>query len=210
MPSKDVKKPRSKKIETSVVVALIALLGTLVTALFGSPVLIELIKNKSTPSALSTQVQSIPQSSSSIPASPVSSLSGGNGDCLQQYFADIDPTRQISIEVGENARDYDFSSQDISNQNFIGPLGIRLTQNGNMIGALSFLLFLDSRLFKITSVVDSSCQAVTEYANATRGGDKNAIPNSDTLTIQLAEGLFSLIFQYSGTEMIRFNFQQIR
>jgi hypothetical protein len=211
MPSKDVKKSRSKRVDATILVALIALLGTVVTALSNSPVILEWIRNKPTLTALPAQAQ-LPSNNSSntMPATSVPPLSGGDADCLQQYFADIDPSRQISIEVGGTAQDYFLLSQDSFDQNFIGPFGISLTQNGRMIGALSFLFFTDSHLFKITSVVDSNCQAVTDYSNAIIGGDKNAIGNSGTLKIQLAEGMFSLNFQFSGTNFFRFNFQQLQ
>lgn len=210
MPPKVVKKPSSRKVDASILVALIALIGTVVTALFNSPVILEWIRNKPTSTALYAQAPLPSNSSTAPPAASGSPLSGGEADCLQQYFANIDPTRQIGIEVGVTAQDFYFSSQNSSNQNSIGPFGIRLTQNGTMIGALSFLFFTDSRLFKITSVVDSSCQPVNEYSNATRGGDPNAIQNTDALKIQFTEGSFSLHFQFRGTDFFRFNFQQLQ
>jgi hypothetical protein len=211
MPPKDVKKSRSKGMDTTIVVALIALIGTFVTALSNSPVILEWIRNKPTSTAVPTQAEI---SSNNPPnttlTSAISSLSGGEADCLEQYFTDIDPARQISIEVGDRAHDYVLLSQDSLDQNFIGPFGISLTQNGRMIGALSFRFFTDSYLFKIISVVDSNCQEITEYSNAIRGGDKNAIQNSETLKIQLAEGIFFLNFQFSYTNFFRFNFQQLQ
>lgn len=130
--------------------------------------------------------------------------------CLTQFFADITPANQITIEVGVNAQDHYFSSQALANPDMIGPLGIRLTQNGNMIGALTFLFFPTSRLFKLTSLVDAHCQAVTEYSNFSRGGDPNALHDWDTLKLQVREGAFSLNFCFCGTDYFRFNFQQLR
>lgn len=144
------------------------------------------------------------------PPASVSPLSRSSADCLQQYFADMDATRQMSIEVGDSAHDYYLSSENNSDQNLVGPFGIQLTQNGNMIGALTFLFFTDSHLFKITSVVDSNCQAVTNYSNATSAGDPNAIQNSETLNIQFAKDMFSLNFQFSGTDFFRFSLQQLQ
>ena len=212
MPPRDVKKPRSKSVDTAILVALIALMGTLVTALLNSPVILELIRNKPTSTALSPQAQLLPNSANTSPAPSGSPLSGTDRDCLQQYFADIDidTARQMSIEVGDRAYDYILLSQDSFDQNFLGPFGVSLTQNGRMIGALSFLFFTKSHLFKITSVVDSNCQTVTEYSNALRGGDKNAIQNSETLKIQLVEDTFALNFQFSGTNFFRFSFQQLQ
>ncbi len=206
---KDVKKPSSRKVEPMIIVAVIALIGTVATALFNSPVILELIRNKPAATASSAQVQLPANSSNPMPVASVPSLSGGDAECLTQYFADIEPARQISIEVGATNQDYPILSQDLPKKDFVGPMGIRLTQNGKMIAALSFLFFIDNRLFKITSVVDSKCQAVAEYSNADRGGDRNAIQDSDTLKIVLAEGSFSLRFIFYGPVDFRFNFQQI-
>lgn len=210
MSPRDLKKSSSKKIDTAIIVALIALIGTIVTAMFNSPVILQWIRNKPTSTPLSAQAMLPSNSSIATPAASAPSLSVGDADCLQQYFADIDTSRQISIEVGVTAQDFYLPSQNGSNQNFVGPFGIKLTQNGKMIGAISFLLFTDSNLFKIISVINSQCQSVAEYSNATRGGDRDAIQNYDTLKIQLSEGSFSLSFGFSGTDYIRFNFQQLQ
>ena len=116
----------------------------------------------------------------------------------------------MSIEVGTTNQDYYILSQDLKNKDFHGPIGIRLTQNGKMIAALSFLFFSDSQLFKITSMVDSKCQAVVDYSNWSRGGDRNALQDSDTLEIVLAEGSFSMRFTFYGPGRLRFSLQQIQ
>jgi hypothetical protein len=203
---KDAKKTSFRKVDTSIIVALIALVGTVATALFNSPVILEWLRNKPATAASSAQVQLPVNSSNPMPAASVPSLSGGNGDCFPQHFADIDPTRQISIEVGTTDQDYYILSQDLAKKDFLGPIGIRLTQNGKMVAGLSFLFFIDSRLFKITSVVDSNCQAVADYSNWTRGGDRNALQDSDVLKIQLTEGSFSLMFISYGPDRFRFRF----
>lgn len=207
---KDVKKPRSRKVDTTIIVALLALIGTLGTALFNSPVILEWIRNKPAPTASSAQVQLSTNSFNPMPVASVPSLSGGDADCLIQHFADIEPTRQISIEAGVTDQDYYILSQDLARKDFIGPIGIRLTKNVKMIAALSFIFFSDSHLFKITSLVDSSCQAVVEYSNWSRGGDRNTFQDSDTLKIELAEGSFSLRFILYEPDRFRFNFQQLR
>jgi hypothetical protein len=144
------------------------------------------------------------------PACCVRSITiGGAADCLTQYFADIEPTRQITIEEGASGQDYPILSQDLARTDFLGPIGIRLTQNGKMIAGISFVFSIDSRLFKLISVVDSKCQAVAQYSNADRGGDRNAFQDSDTLKIELAEGSFSLRFIFWGPADFRFNFLQL-
>ena len=206
MSSKDVNKPRSKKVDTTIIVAVIALIGTLGTALFNSPVILERIRNKPAPTS-SSQAQPPTNSSESL---PTSALTEGDGDCLTQYFADIDLTRQISIEVGVTDQDYPILREDLSKKDFIGPIGIKLTQNAKMIAALSFVFFNDSHMFKITSIVDSNCQAITKYSNVDRGGDHNAIQDSDTLKVELIQGSYSLRFIYYGPSDFHFNFQQLQ
>lgn len=207
---KDVKKPRSGKVDSAIIIAFIALIGTLGTALFNSPVILEWIRSKPVPTASSTQVQLPFNLPNPMPVASVPSLSGGDADCLAQHFADIELTRQISIEVGVTDQDYYILSQDLSNKDFIGPIGISLTKNAKRIAALSFIFFIDSHLFKITSLVDSNCQAVADYSNVDRGGDRNALQDSDTLKIELADGSFSMRFIFYGPDRFRFNFQQLR
>lgn len=207
--AKGVKKPSSRKVDTAIIVALIAFIGTITTALFNSPVILDWLRTRPAPTTSSGQVQPPSNSSNTRPVTSIPVLSGGNGDCLTQYFADIEPDRQISIEVGVTDQDYYILSQDLSKKDTLGPLGIRLTQNAKLISAISFLFFTDSHLFKITSVVDSNCQAVTEYSNVDRGGDPSVLQDSNTLKIVLTEGSFSLRFIYYGPDRLRFNFQQL-
>lgn len=206
---KAVKEPRSRNIDTAIIVALITLLGTLGTALFNSPIILEWIRNKPDPTTSPVQVQPTSSSSNQMPVASVPPVSGGDADCLTEYFADIGPTKQIKIEVGSLSHDYYVLSEDLAKEDFIGPLGIQLTQNAKMIAALSFIFFPDSRIFKITSLVDSSCQAITEYSNG-RGGDQDTLQDSDSLTFDLVEGSFTLRFVSAGPNRFTFVFQQFR
>ena len=203
------KKASRKKIDTAIIVALIALIGTLTTALLNSEVITEWLKHQAqaTDPAPSSSVSAA--SSSPVSSNSNSSSSGSDGTCLGNYFSNIDPARQISIEVGVTAQDYAFPSQDLDVQGPIGPFGAKLTKNGQMISAFHFLFFADSELFKLTSVVDANCEPVTDYSNAL-GGDPNSIQNSGWLNLQLNEGLFTLNFQSWGVNKIRFNFQQVQ
>ena len=212
--SKRVKNPSAKKLNPAITVALIALVGTLVTALFSSPVIIAWLQRTPAPPSQTNQPSSLPtnsgETSTALPVSSVPVPSGSDEGCLTQFFADVDPTKQVSIEVGAYAQDFYLSSEELASRDFLGPIGIKLTQNGKMIAALSFLFFPDSQLFKITSIVDSNCQPISEYSNTSNSGDPNAIENSDNLQIQLAEGSFVLGFQFSGIDFIRFDFRQLR
>ena len=210
---KDVKMKKplpKKKVDVTIVVALIGLIGTLATVLFNSPVILELLQNNPTPTAQTIQLPLSVNSSNPTPLPSVPSLTEGNGDCLTQYFAGIDTSRQISIEVGVTDQGYSILSEDLSKKDFIGPIGIRLTQNAKMIAALSFVFFNDSHLFKITSIVDSNCQTVKKYSNVDRGGDHNAIQDSDTLKVELTQGSYSLRFVSWRPSEFHFNFQQLQ
>jgi hypothetical protein len=226
--SKRVTKIPSKKLNPTITVALIALVGTLLTALFSSPVIIAWLQRTPAPPAQTSppsttpalSVQTNPPSTTPIisgeiptPSSTasVSVVSGGDEGCLAQFLLqnNIDPTkRQINIEVGAHNQYYNLSNQDISGQSFIGPFGIKLTQYGKMIAALSFLYFPESNLFKITSLVDANCKDVAEYSNTTQGGDRNALNSYEDLKIQLAEGTFLFSPISYGTGYFYFDFTE--
>jgi len=226
--SKVSKDRSSKKLDPTITVALIALAGTLAAALFSSPVIIAWLQRTpappaqtsppSTTPALSVQTNlpsTTPTISNETPepssTSFVSVATGGDEGCLAQFFSqnNIDPTkRQINIEVGAHNQIYYLSNQDLSSQSVIGPFGIKLTQYGKMIAALSFLYFPESGLFKITSLVDANCKDVAEYSNTTQGGDRNALNYSDDLKIQLAEGTFVLSPISYGTGYFAFDFTE--
>lgn len=200
-----------KKLDPAITVALIALIGTLVTALFSSPVIIAWMQRTPAPIDQINPPSSQPSDPSATKTVPSSSaLSGGDEGCLAQFFADIDPAKQVSIEVGAYAQDFYLSAEELATNDFVGPMGIKFTQNGNMIAALSFLFFPDSELFKITSIVDSKCQPISDYSNTSNSGDPNAVENSDNLQFRLPEGAFVLGFNFSGTDYIRFDLRQLR
>jgi len=228
--SKITKDRSSKKLDPAITVALIALVGTLVTALFSSPVIIAWLQRTpappaqinptSTVSVFSVQTNTplvIPTISNETPTSSftatASVVPGGDEGCLAQFLLqnNIDPTkRQIDIEVGAESQRYYFSNQELTNQNIIGPFGIQLTQYGRMIAALSMLIFPESGLLKITAFVDSNCQNVAEYSNTTQGGDPNVLVNfRDALKIQLAEGTF-ILSPYFNTSYLSFDFTELK
>ena len=211
--SKVTKDRSSKKLDPAITVALIALVGTLVTALFSSPVIIAWIQRTPAPS-----VQANPTSSSSVNSNgavntsltPLASVvTSGDEKCLTQYFADIDSAKLESIEVGADKYVY-LSSDEFASKEFLGPFGIKLTQNGKMIGAFTILFFPDSKLFKLTSIVDSNCQPISEYSNTSNSGDPNAIRNFSHLLFQLAEAQFDMEFQFNASDSFELIFTQLR
>jgi hypothetical protein len=210
--SKETKGPSSRKLDTTIIVALIALVGTLVTALFSSPVIIAWIQRTPAPPA-----QTNPTSASSVDSNvevntsltPLASVvTSGDEKCLTQYFADIDSAKLKPIEVGAVYQSISLSSEDLSKE-FVGPFGIKLTQNGKMIGAFTFLLFRENNLVKLTSLVDSNCQPISEYSSTSSSGDPNAIVGSADLLFQLAEARFDMKFQH-GADYVALTFAQVR
>lgn len=211
--SKETKVRSSRKLDTTIIVALIALVGTLATALFSSPVIIAWIQRTPAPPA-----QTNPTSSSSVDSSgtvetsltPLSSVvTSSDESCLKQYFADIDSAKLESIEVGADKYVY-LSSDELASKEFLGPFGIKLTQNGKMIGAFTILFFPDSKLFKLTSIVDSNCQQILGYSNTSNSGDPNAIRNFNHLLFQLAEARFDMEFQFNTNDRFELIFKQLR
>jgi hypothetical protein len=74
-----------------------------------------------------------------------------------------------------------------------------LTDLGQPVIALTFILFEDDELFKIGSVVDASCQAV-EYGNE-RGGARDTLQNWDALEVKTATAVYYLRFGYFSGEV---------
>lgn len=99
------------------------------------------------------------------PVPPTSTL---QPSCVDQYLADIGADKQIGLEEGVRSADFFVPTQELANNSQLGPLGIRLTQNGQSIAALKYIFFPEDTLFKITSVLGADCQEVEAYSNATR------------------------------------------
>lgn len=209
---KQSKNSSPKKLDTTIIVALIALVGTLATALFSSPVIIAWIQRTPAPPA-----QTNPTASSSVDSNGavntsltplVSVVTSGDENCLTQYFANIDSAKRKPIEVGSGWQPINLSSEDLSKE-LVGPFGIKLTQNGKMIGAFTFLLFPENDLVKLTSIVDSNCQPIpsSEYSSSSNSGDPNAFVGSADLLFQLAEARFDMKFNH-GSDYIALTFAQ--
>jgi len=198
---------KTKKLDSAIIVALIALAGTLITALLSSPVIVAWIQK--TP-ALSNQtgLPTVPDDSNvTAELSPVTA--GIDDDCLVLLFTDVEKEDQVSIEVGASLQDFYFSRQKFSSQEFLGPFGIQLSQNGRMIAAFSYLYFEGSGVFKLISIVDSNCEPISDYSSAS-GSDPNSIANYNDLQIELPEGTYILNLEFSGSDFFRFTFRQLQ
>jgi hypothetical protein len=119
--------------------------------------------------------------------------SPGIGGCFGQYFSGLPEARIKTLEAG--ARDFQLIEP---NERKDQAIGIQLRENGQPVGAVTFQFYSENTFFKIGSAVDSQCQRVEDYANASRGGDKHNLQNWDDLRIRLAGGNYTLTLEYDA------------
>jgi hypothetical protein len=145
------------------------------------------------PTEQATLVQ--PQSVQSSQASP--SLPDGYaltaldayGECFVDLFAGISPNQVERVETG--VEDKRFSTNQMKND----PAGIILTNLGQPVVALTYIVFEEDNLIKISSVVDASCHPV-EFINSSRGGARDVLLNWDSLKVTTGTGVYSMRFGY--------------
>ena len=143
------------------------------------------------------QVDQQPAEDSNVAAPAISGAAGapaaeGSDECLNALFSGIAPDRIVLVESGTADRDL-LSAQQTKKD----PAGIVLLELGQPVVALSYFFFEDDELFKIGSLVDGACQPL-EYANASRGGDRNVLQNWDTLEVIIGANVYALRFSYYG------------
>ena len=110
--------------------------------------------------------------------------------------------RTVTLEDGTNNRDIIQVDQPKDQ-----PISIKFTQNSRTLGALTLLPFPKDGLFKVQDVVDAQNRPVVEYSNASRGGPKNVLQNSDTLHVRFENKIYLL--RVIGFDTIRVNFEQV-
>lgn len=137
---------------------------------------------------------------------PVSSLSsqlgtlapsGANSEttCIDAYLSDIPLDKQISIEVGESARDLTIPARERIGSKPIGPLAIRFTQLGQPIGAVKLLALHQGDTvssFAVVAVVDGNCDPVTGHKNILRPSAGTTLQDWDELGIPIAGNTYVL------------------
>lgn len=77
-------------------------------------------------------------------------------------------------------------------------VALRLEENRKLVGAVKFLFYLNNTMFKIESVVDSQCRPVSDFVNATRGGDKEVLQNYDDLQVRFESGTYTISLDYGA------------
>jgi hypothetical protein len=175
--------------KTQVTVAIIGLIGVLGAAVLGS--WDRIFPRR--PADRSDQ-------STAGPPAPAGAASGGSGrqgaaasECLQTYFLPVPQDRIATLEVGAKDRPIIEPHQPQDQT-----VAIRLEQDGRLIGGLKVRFYPNNALFKIESVVDSSCRPIEDYANATRGGDKHILQNWDDLQVRLGSSTYTVSVDYGS------------
>ena len=193
---------------TQVIVAIIGLVGTLavaVIALLGSQAQDKPAQNIESTTLQSAEAPSANASTSSPPqAQTTAPVNSNSEECVGEYFANVVPENQNSMEVGIKL----YISTDSQSGDTLGPYGVQLTENGAFIGAIQFLGFTNSDSFKVTSVVDSNCAQITDFGNIDIPSRESAIDNWGNLGIHLASGDYRLRMGWYGSNQIELIFQE--
>jgi hypothetical protein len=125
-------------------------------------------------------------------------------DCFTQFFEGIPADRVITLESGIQDVDLvgQLESKDV-------PIGLRFTENRQPVGALTFDFFSDGDIFKISDVIDGSCQPVDGLAVEGRPGETNVLQNWDTLEMQLGETTYAVRLGYDAGVISALYFSRI-
>ncbi len=111
-------------------------------------------------------------------------------DCFEQYFHDIPEDRVLSLEEGAR-EEILIRPEQPKNET----IGVRFTENGEPIGALTFKFFSSGAIFKIVTLIDTTCLQV-EHTNADRPGER-ALQNWDTMHIRFGDQTYALRLGYN-------------
>lgn len=123
----------------------------------------------------------------SNPATPSSANS-----CFDQFLSNIPAERQHSLEVGTHDK-----TILAANQIKTTPIALLFTENRETIGAMTFNVFPEDDLFKVDTIIDAQCQPITQFENASRGGNKAVLQNWDTLKMSVNTQSYVLRLGYS-------------
>ncbi len=176
---------------TQITVALIGLVGTIavaVIALLGNKTPEKPAENIETTSSQNADAPTINDPFTITPQAQIEANPDSIEGCVGEYFANVAPENQNSMEVGLKI----YMPIKSQSGNTFGPFGVQLTENGRFIGAIQFLVFTDSASFKITSVVDSNCTQIADYGNYDVPLKQAAIDNWGNLGFQLTSGKYRL------------------
>jgi hypothetical protein len=164
------------------------------------------------PRQLPPAVTPLVSSSSSQRGTPAPSAANLERTCIDVYLSDIPLAKQISIEVGESARDLTIPAAERSGSKPIGPLAIRLTQLGQPIGVVKLLVLHQGDAissFAVGAVVDGQCDPVTGHRNIGRPGAGTTLEDWDALGIPIAGNTYVLRPGWQG-DHIEFSLRELQ
>ncbi|MEN9563958.1 MAG: hypothetical protein RIR73_2202, partial [Chloroflexota bacterium] len=174
---------------TPIIVAIIGLVGTITVTL------ITVFANRppQTPSSLSDENES-----GIISDIPEASLaSSADSSCLEKYFSSVPFEYQVDIQTGISTR--------ISSSTE-GTYGVRLFENGGLLGGLQFTGVSGTNSFNVISVIDTYCKPVDKFGNLERTNANNVIGNWENLGITFATQNYRLRMGWYGENQIELIF----
>jgi hypothetical protein len=134
----------------------------------------------------------------------LSSASASTDACLASAFPDIPAARVKRVHDGVTAYTLLGPSDPKS-----GDIGILLLSDGNTVGALGLRFIQEGEFFTIRQVFDAGCAPVTDFANASRGGDPRVLQNWDEASLRLGGQSYLLRLGYSGGEVSVGHFRRV-
>lgn len=173
---------------TQIIVAMIGLIGTLAVAL------ITVFANRpvENPAATTSTIEEV-----GVTESPT--IVQNNETCFDDYFASIPADNRLDLSAGISTRLPD--SED-------GKYGIRLFDNGVLLGGLQFVGASDTQSFDVISVVDANCTPVSDFGNIERSNAGGAIANWENLGLSITGVEYRLRMGWYGNSQIELVFQE--
>lgn len=184
--------------KTEIIIAVISLVGVLGAAVIAN--WDRIFPRTNNNSNNSNKVIANVTPSTSPQTSPTSS---DPQPCLSSFLQGVPSDRLKTVEAG--SRDLQIIAPDQSKDE---PIALRLEEERSLVGAIRFKFHSNGSMFKIDSIVDSQCNRIEDFVNATRGGDKHVMQNYDNLEIQIGNARYALDLEY-GSGRIDADFTRI-
>ena len=112
---------------------------------------------------------------------PITVVQQNGGLCLEEYFSNVTAENRQDVNVG--------SSITLSSKKD-AVYGVRLFDNGKLLGEMQFTGTSNSKSFNIVSVIDANCSQVFDYRNIDRPDANNTLENLENLGLNFTEGSY--------------------
>lgn len=188
---------KNKK-DSTVVVAVIGVIGTITVAAIG------LISTRSqleipiqaTQTAAAQQATVGESNASQAGSSTQAGEAGVAKSCAPVYADSVPSENQIYLEAGVQEYSVSVSNTATGNE-FIGPYAAEIGSAGKRIGGIVFLVSPKNAIFKIMDVVDERCKSVSSLSIADRPGQATTLQNWDTLQIYFPAAYITIRFGWT-------------